>query len=107
MQPDLAVVANPSEGLLAARVDAEALQDRRRGTRDLDSACDVMQQGIVLLDRDCQITYANGAAAVCMRVPREQLWFELGIEAAWIVFFVLTARVMYRRGLRRYSGFGG
>jgi PAS domain S-box-containing protein len=61
------------EDRLMGRKVTEALQDRRRGTRDLDSACDVMQQGIVLLDRDGQITYANGAAAVCMRVPREQL----------------------------------
>jgi ABC-2 type transport system permease protein len=29
------------------------------------------------------------------------------IEAAWIVFFVALSRVLFRRGLMRYSGFGG
>jgi hypothetical protein len=37
VQPDLAVVANPSEGLLAARVDAEALQDVQHRGRLVDA----------------------------------------------------------------------
>jgi ABC-2 type transport system permease protein len=32
---------------------------------------------------------------------------ELAIEVAWLVFFIVLARWMYARGLRRYSGFGG
>ncbi len=47
------------------------------------------------------------AAVFLGKVPREELFVELGIEAAWIVFFMIAARIMYRRGLRRYSGFGG
>jgi len=41
------------------------------------------------------------------KVPRDELLVELVIEAAWILFFAVAARVMYARGLRRYSGFGG
>ena len=40
-------------------------------------------------------------------VPEEQLWFELAIEVAWVLFFILASRLMLVRGLRRYSGFGG
>lgn len=31
----------------------------------------------------------------------------LGIETAWLVFFMVLSRVLYWRGVRRYSGFGG
>ena len=29
------------------------------------------------------------------------------VEIAWVVFFILLCRIMLRRGIRRYSGFGG
>ncbi len=29
------------------------------------------------------------------------------IQAAWVVFFIVGSRVLLRRGLNRYSGFGG
>lgn len=47
------------------------------------------------------------AAVFLGKVPREQLLSELAIEVAWLVFFIVLARWMYARGLRRYSGFGG
>lgn len=47
------------------------------------------------------------AAVFLGKVPQDQLGTELLIEFAWLVFFILLARWMYARGLRRYSGFGG
>lgn len=47
------------------------------------------------------------AAVYLGKVPRDQLWMELAIEAAWIVAFVVIGRIMWRRGVRRYSGYGG
>ena len=35
------------------------------------------------------------------------LAYGLGLQLAWCVVFVLLARYLYRRGLRRYSAFGG
>jgi ABC-2 type transport system permease protein len=34
------------------------------------------------------------------------VWYLL-IEAGWIVFFFVTSRVLYQRGLKHYSGYGG
>jgi ABC-2 type transport system permease protein len=31
----------------------------------------------------------------------------LGIQSAWVALFLLLSRILYRRGLRRYSAFGG
>ncbi len=47
------------------------------------------------------------AAIFLGKVPREELIGELWIEAGWVVFFIVTARVAYRLGVRRYSGYGG
>ncbi|MGV3485311.1 MAG: ABC transporter permease [Planctomycetaceae bacterium] len=41
------------------------------------------------------------------KIPEDELALELAIEAAWVVFFIVACRVMYARGVRRYSGFGG
>lgn len=47
-------------------------------------------------------------AAVCLqKITGEQLIRELLMEAAWLVFFIVLCRAMYRSGLRRYSGYGG
>lgn len=40
-------------------------------------------------------------------MTREQLAIGLSIQTAWVVLFVVLSRVLYRRGLRRYSAFGG
>lgn len=47
------------------------------------------------------------AAIFLGKIPREDLWMEMCIEAAWLVFFVVLCRFAYARGVRRYSGFGG
>jgi ABC-2 type transport system permease protein len=47
------------------------------------------------------------AAIFLEKIDPSRLWIELGIEAAWLVFFILLARTLYARGLKRYSGFGG
>jgi ABC-2 type transport system permease protein len=36
-----------------------------------------------------------------------ELWRGLGVEVFWAVFFVVLARWLYQRGLRRYSAYGG
>jgi ABC-2 type transport system permease protein len=47
------------------------------------------------------------AALFLNKVPQAELPAELGTALAWAVFFFVLARVLYRRGLRRYSAFGG
>jgi ABC-2 type transport system permease protein len=41
------------------------------------------------------------------KVPPGELWQELLVQAAWAAAFVLLAVWLYRRGLRRYSAYGG
>jgi ABC-2 type transport system permease protein len=47
------------------------------------------------------------AAIFLGKIPDEELLGELLIEAAWVVFFIFACRLMFNRGIRRYSGFGG
>ena len=47
------------------------------------------------------------AAVFLGKIQGADLAYGLLAEAAWAVFFVLLARVLYRRGLRRYSAYGG
>lgn len=47
------------------------------------------------------------AAVFLGRVTGADLVRELSICAAWVVVFFVLSRVMFQRGLRRYSGFGG
>ena len=47
------------------------------------------------------------AAVWLGKIEGAELLRGLLIEFAWIVIFVVAARVMLRRGVRRYSGFGG
>jgi ABC-2 type transport system permease protein len=35
------------------------------------------------------------------------LWRGLGVQAAWLVFFYLLARLVWHRGIRKYSAVGG
>jgi ABC-2 type transport system permease protein len=35
------------------------------------------------------------------------LWRGLGLQAVWLVFFYLLARVVWHRGIRKYSAVGG
>lgn len=47
------------------------------------------------------------AAVFLGRIPRDEIWQELGIEAIWLVAVIVLARFLYARGVRRYSGYGG
>lgn len=47
------------------------------------------------------------AAVFLGKISGWELVQGLWIEFAWLMFFVLTARVMLSRGFKRYSGFGG
>ncbi len=47
------------------------------------------------------------AAIFLGKIPKEELAFELTVEACWLVFFVVLCRWTYARGVKRYSGFGG
>ncbi|MEC7677764.1 MAG: ABC-2 family transporter protein [Planctomycetota bacterium] len=47
------------------------------------------------------------AAIFLQKIPEDELLYELGLEACWLVFFIILCRVAYSRGVKRYSGFGG
>jgi ABC-2 type transport system permease protein len=47
------------------------------------------------------------AAVFLGKVAPENLWWEMGIFVGWTIGFIVLARVLYRSGVRRYSGFGG
>jgi ABC-2 type transport system permease protein len=41
------------------------------------------------------------------KIAGAELARALAVEFAWTVFFFVTARVAFRRGVRRYAGYGG
>jgi ABC-2 type transport system permease protein len=41
------------------------------------------------------------------KIPADRLWFEIGVEAGWVLFFIVLSRWMMKAGFRRYSAFGG
>ena len=47
------------------------------------------------------------AAVFLGKVQGTQLAFDLGMLVAWTVFFFVLSQFIYRRGLKRYSGYGG
>ena len=47
------------------------------------------------------------AAVFLGKVQGTQLAIDLGMLVAWTVFFFVSSQIIYRRGLKRYSGFGG
>lgn len=47
------------------------------------------------------------AAIFLGKVEPDALWSELGTEVLWLVALIALARLLYLRGLRRYSGYGG
>ena len=51
----------------------EALGKRQEPNNELESACDALSQGLLLIDAGNRIRYANGAAAVFLRAKREDL----------------------------------
>jgi len=40
-------------------------------------------------------------------MTREKLAIGLAMQFGWVILFAVMSRVLYRRGLRRYSAFGG
>lgn len=47
------------------------------------------------------------SAIFLQKVQGHDLWVGLTIEAAWVLFFIAACRIIYWRGVKRYSGFGG
>ena len=47
------------------------------------------------------------AAVFLQQVSGEAMWYGLAMQAFWVVFFIVLCRVLWARGVRRYSGFGG
>ncbi|MEZ6075153.1 MAG: ABC-2 family transporter protein [Pirellulaceae bacterium] len=47
------------------------------------------------------------AAIFLGKIPAEQLWWQVGTEALWLLGLIGLSRVLYSRGLKRYSGYGG
>ena len=47
------------------------------------------------------------AAVFLGKEPGGELVQGLLIEAGWAIFLLVLARLLYARGLRRYSAFGG
>jgi ABC-2 type transport system permease protein len=47
------------------------------------------------------------AAVFLGKIHGPELWQCLAIETAWVVFFIVLSRVLFRRGLVIYSAYGG
>jgi PAS domain S-box-containing protein len=58
--------------LLVERVREEGGAHRESGN-DLEGVCDAMWQGLLLVDDQLRIKYANGAAAVLLRATRDEM----------------------------------
>ncbi len=41
------------------------------------------------------------------RIEGPELYWGIAVQIAWVVFFIVLARVLWSRGVIRYSGFGG
>src|SRR5262249_40830885 len=59
-----------------------SLGTRRESSGALEMACDALPQGLMMIDEQGRISYANGAAAVLLHKKREEL---LHAEAASVV----------------------
>lgn len=58
---------------LTAERARESLSSRRDAGAELGQACDALWQGFVVIDDQLRVKYANGAAAVFLRAPREKV----------------------------------
>ncbi len=47
------------------------------------------------------------AAVFLGKVAGPELWWGLTVQAGWTIVLIVTCRVVYARGVRRYSGYGG
>ena len=55
---------------------------RHERNHDLSSMCDAMSQGLILVDDQLRVNYANGAAALYLGTAREEI---LGIDIAQVI----------------------
>jgi PAS domain S-box-containing protein len=58
---------------LRAEQTRQALASRVAAKHDLDAAFDVMPQGLILVDENLRVRYANGAAAVFLQARRDEM----------------------------------
>ena len=47
------------------------------------------------------------AAVFLGKIAGPELAWGLAVQLAWVVLFIVTARMTFRLGVRHYSGFGG
>ncbi|MCA9271372.1 MAG: ABC-2 family transporter protein [Planctomycetales bacterium] len=47
------------------------------------------------------------AAVFLQKITGWDLVWGLCVEAGWVLFFIIACRVMFHRGVKRYSGYGG
>ncbi len=47
------------------------------------------------------------AAIFLEKIPAQELWNQVAAEALWLLALIGISRLLYARGLRRYSGYGG
>lgn len=47
------------------------------------------------------------AAVFLGKVEGTAIYTGLAVQVAWVVFFMILSRILWLRGVRRYSGFGG
>ena len=47
------------------------------------------------------------AAVFLGKVEGAEMYQGLGIQVLWVLFFIVLSRVLWWRGIKRYSGFGG
>ena len=60
-------------GQLLLRQAEESLGNGQRRGGDLVSVCDALRQGLVYVDGNMQVRYANGAAAVFLKAKRDEI----------------------------------
>lgn len=47
------------------------------------------------------------AAVFLGKIRGTEMYVGLAVEIAWVLFFIVLARILWYRGVKRYSGFGG
>ncbi len=47
------------------------------------------------------------AAIFLEKIQGPDLAWQLAVQVAWLLFFVVLSRLLFHRGVRRYSGYGG
>jgi ABC-2 type transport system permease protein len=47
------------------------------------------------------------AAVFLGKIDGQEMYVGLAVEAAWVLLFFVLARLLWHRGVQRYSGFGG